>query len=54
LIVEEIQQLFNEEFQSERDRALFGVCLYTGCRINNVLDMILLIIRLSVSQKKLE
>ncbi|MBW4450043.1 MAG: site-specific integrase [Spirirestis rafaelensis WJT71-NPBG6] len=30
----EIQQLFNEGFQSDRDRALFGVCLYTACRIN--------------------
>ena len=40
----EIQQLFNEGFQSERDRALFGVCLYTACRINeactlNTLDV---------------
>lgn len=31
---EEIQRLFNEGFQSDRDRALFGVCLYTACRIN--------------------
>jgi len=30
----EIQLLFNEGFQSDRDRALFGVCLYTACRIN--------------------
>ena len=30
----EIQQLFNEGFQADRDRALFGVCLYTACRIN--------------------
>jgi len=30
----EIQELFNEGFQSDRDRALFGVCLYTACRIN--------------------
>lgn len=40
----EIQQLFNEGFQSDRDRALFGVCLYTACRINeactlNTLDV---------------
>jgi len=28
------QELFNEGFQSDRDRALFGVCLYTACRIN--------------------
>ena len=30
----EIQQLFNEGLQSDRDRALFGICLYTACRIN--------------------
>ena len=40
----EIQQLFNEGFQCDRDRALFGVCLYTACRINeactlNTLDV---------------
>ena len=40
----EIQQLFNEGFLSDRDRALFGVCLYTACRINeactlNTLDV---------------
>jgi len=30
---EEIELLFNEGLQSDRDRALFGVCLYTACRI---------------------
>ena len=40
----EIQLLFNEGFQSDRDRALFGVCLYTACRVNeactlNTLDV---------------
>ena len=44
LTQEEIQQLFNEGFHSDRDRALFGVCLYTACRINeactlNTLDV---------------
>ena len=29
----EIQLLFNEGLQNNRDRALFGVCLYTACRI---------------------
>lgn len=29
----EIHQLFETGLQSDRDRALFGVCLYTGCRI---------------------
>jgi len=30
---EEIELLFNEGLQTDRDRALFGVCLYTACRI---------------------
>jgi integrase/recombinase XerD len=29
----EIQLLFNEGLQNNRDRALFGICLYTACRI---------------------
>ncbi len=44
LTQDEIQLLFSEGFQSDRDRALFGVCLYTACRINeactlNTLDV---------------
>lgn len=34
LELEDIQLLFNEGLQTKRDRALFGVCLYTACRIN--------------------
>jgi integrase/recombinase XerD len=30
---EEITLLFERGFLNERDRALFGICLYTGCRI---------------------
>jgi len=30
---EEISSLFSEGFVKERDRALFGICLYTGARI---------------------
>jgi integrase/recombinase XerD len=30
---DEAKQLF-DAFPSDRDRALFGVCLFTGCRIN--------------------
>lgn len=30
----EIHRLFQKGLQNERDRALFGLCLYTGCRIN--------------------
>lgn len=29
----EIQLLFNSGLQNSRDRALFGICLYTACRI---------------------
>ncbi|MEZ2341491.1 tyrosine-type recombinase/integrase [Microcoleus sp.] len=29
----EIELLFNEGLQTSRDRTLFGVCLYTACRI---------------------
>lgn len=30
----EIRLLFNQGFATNRDRALFGVCLFTACRIN--------------------
>jgi integrase/recombinase XerD len=33
LAQEEIELLFNDGFQTERSRTLFGVCLYTACRI---------------------
>lgn len=33
LTQEEIELLFNKGLQTDRDRALFGVCLYTACRI---------------------
>ncbi|MEG4626346.1 tyrosine-type recombinase/integrase [Microcoleus sp. w1-18aA5] len=33
LTQEEIELLFNEGLQTSRDRTLFGVCLYTACRI---------------------
>jgi integrase/recombinase XerD len=31
---EEVQLLFNEGLTTLRDRCLFGICLYTACRIN--------------------
>jgi integrase/recombinase XerD len=34
LTQQEIQLLFSEGFQNNRDRALFGICLFTACRIN--------------------
>jgi integrase/recombinase XerD len=33
LTQEEIELLFNDGLQTPRDRALFGVCLYTACRV---------------------
>ena len=33
LTPEEIQFLFTEGLTTPRDRALFGICLYTACRI---------------------
>lgn len=35
----EIAQLFNGGLKTERDRALFGVCLYTGTRINEACSL---------------
>jgi integrase/recombinase XerD len=34
LTQDEIELLFSEGLQTNRDRALFGFCLYTACRIN--------------------
>ncbi len=43
LTTEEIQLLFNEGFKDNpfpaRDRALFGICLYTACRINEACSL---------------
>jgi integrase/recombinase XerD len=35
----EIQLLFSQGLQSERDRALFGICLFSGCRINEAVTL---------------
>lgn len=39
LTTDEIQLLFNEGTTNNRDRTLFGVCLYTGCRINECVTL---------------
>ncbi|HEY9814460.1 MAG TPA: site-specific integrase [Candidatus Obscuribacterales bacterium] len=36
---EEIQRLFADGLSCDRDRALFGLCLYTGCRISEALTL---------------
>lgn len=35
----ELSRLFEEGFQSFRDRALFAVCLFTGCRVSEALQL---------------
>jgi integrase/recombinase XerD len=35
----EKELLFARGFQTDRDRALFGICLYTGCRISEALAL---------------
>jgi integrase/recombinase XerD len=39
LTQQEIRLLFNKGLLSERDRTLFGVCLYTACRIAEVCSL---------------
>ena len=39
LTTDEIQLLFNEGTSKDRDRTLFGVCLYTGTRINECVTL---------------
>lgn len=37
LTSEELRLLFTLGFVSPRDRALFGICLFTGCRVSEAL-----------------
>lgn len=39
LTPQELRLLFTEGFVSPRDRALFGICLFTGCRISEALGL---------------
>ncbi len=39
LTQEELKRLFSEGFISPRDRALLGICLFTGCRISEALAL---------------
>lgn len=36
---EELKKLFNEGLVSPRDRALFGICLFSGCRVSEALAL---------------
>ncbi|MUG96940.1 tyrosine-type recombinase/integrase [Scytonema sp. UIC 10036] len=39
LTPEELRLLFTEGFTNPRDRALFGICLFTGCRVSEALAL---------------
>ena len=39
LTTEEIDLLFNEGLTNHRDRTIFAICLYTGCRINECVSL---------------
>jgi integrase/recombinase XerD len=39
LTTEELKLLFTEGLKSARDRALFGICLFTGCRVSEALAL---------------
>lgn len=36
---DELRQLFTSGFTNPRDRALFGICLFTGCRVSEALAL---------------
>jgi integrase/recombinase XerD len=36
---EELGELFESGFKTQRDRALFAICLFTGCRISEALQL---------------
>ena len=40
LTSDEIQRLFETGFTGDRDRALFGICLYTACRIKEACTLL--------------
>jgi integrase/recombinase XerD len=40
LSADEIQRLFETGFTCDRDHALFGICLYTACRINEACTLL--------------
>ncbi|WP_250124935.1 site-specific integrase [Chroococcidiopsis sp. CCMEE 29] len=39
LTPEELRRLFTDGLRSPRDKALFGICLYTGCRVSEALAL---------------
>ncbi len=39
LTATELKRLFSDGLVNERDRALFAICLFTGCRISEALAL---------------
>ncbi len=39
LTVDELRRLFSEGFTCERDRTLFAICFFTGCRVSEALAL---------------
>ncbi len=39
LTSDELRLLFADGFTSPRERALFGICLFTGCRVSEALAL---------------
>jgi integrase/recombinase XerD len=39
LTAEELRLLFTDGLHTERDRALFGICLFTSCRVSEALAL---------------
>ncbi|MHC5824809.1 MAG: tyrosine-type recombinase/integrase [Nostoc sp.] len=39
LTQDELRRLFTEGFLSPRDRSLFGICLFSGCRVSEALAL---------------
>jgi len=39
LTLQEIQLIFNQGFDNDRDRTLFAVCLFSACRIREAVTL---------------
>jgi integrase/recombinase XerD len=39
LTSDELRRLFSDGFTTQRDRVLFGICLFTGCRVSEALSL---------------
>jgi integrase/recombinase XerD len=39
LTPDELRRLFTDGLRSDRDRAMLGICLFTGCRVSEALAL---------------